>query len=221
MQSFLIISKNPDSIQTFIEDFQKQHKISSFDVTTVESQTAIGIEAIRQIQKSFYLTPLRGTTKALIIKNAHLLTIEAQNAMLKILEEPPVHAQILLIGETEEALLPTIISRCQVIVLEKRKANTVSKTDEITNILVYLEKEKSLGERMAFAEEIAKDKDSALRVLEDAIIATRDKLLVHRESKEYFQKLLVLQETYKIIKTTNVSPRLAVENLFLRLDTGI
>ncbi len=60
-----------------------------------------------------YRTPLLGHGKVFIIDEAELLETEAQNAMLKTLEEPPERTWILLCVEHEDRLLPTIRSRCQ------------------------------------------------------------------------------------------------------------
>lgn len=60
-----------------------------------------------------YRTPLLGHGKVFIIDEADLLEVEAQNAMLKTLEEPPERTWIILCVEHEERLLPTIRSRCQ------------------------------------------------------------------------------------------------------------
>jgi len=78
-----------------------------------QASDAIKIEYIRQLQESIALRPYEGRFKVFIIDNAHLLTIEASNAFLKTLEEPPAHSLIILISSKPQLLLPTIISRCQ------------------------------------------------------------------------------------------------------------
>lgn len=77
------------------------------------------IEAIRQLQKFLQLKtvgdkPLR---RAVIIEHAHTLTTEAQNAFLKILEEPPADTLIVLTANSPRGLLPTILSRTQTIAI--------------------------------------------------------------------------------------------------------
>jgi len=125
MTSFIIVSKNKKRRETYSREFCKKLEINEFDVTflekdsTVKNTQSIGIEDIKQIQKKIFLKPIRSKTKAIILEDSQLLTIEAQNALLKILEEPPDHTILLLGTETKEALLPTIISRCQVIALEE------------------------------------------------------------------------------------------------------
>jgi len=59
------------------------------------------------------LRPFEGDKRVFVIEAADALNEESQNAMLKTLEEPPLHAHILLIAADAEAVLPTVISRCQ------------------------------------------------------------------------------------------------------------
>lgn len=79
--------------------------------------TSISIEAIRQLQKFLLLKTLgeQPLRRAIIIEHAHLLTTEAQNAYLKLLEEPPADTLMILTANTPRALLPTILSRAQTI----------------------------------------------------------------------------------------------------------
>lgn len=73
--------------------------------------SSISIEQIRNFKNSFYLTSVSGY-KTAVIDNAHLLTTEASNSLLKILEEPPGNAYIFLITDQYNKILPTIRSRC-------------------------------------------------------------------------------------------------------------
>lgn len=81
-------------------------------------QTNIAVDVVRQrLLEVAHLAPVRRTdaliTKAFIVDEAELLKRESQNALLKTLEEPPPGTIIILVTSAEEALLPTIRSRCQ------------------------------------------------------------------------------------------------------------
>lgn len=80
--------------------------------------TSISIEAIRELQRFLQLKTV-GSSKqwrrAVIIEDADTLTTEAQNAYLKLLEEPPADTLMILTAGNTRALLPTILSRVQVI----------------------------------------------------------------------------------------------------------
>ena len=76
---------------------------------------SIKIEQIRELQKKIQEKPIISLKKVYIIDNADLMTQEAQNCLLKTLEEPPEFATIILIGSNENAFLTTIKSRCMII----------------------------------------------------------------------------------------------------------
>lgn len=74
-------------------------------------QVSISIDQIRQMKKYIFEKPFSSLHKLVIIEEAQTLTTAAQNALLKILEEPPAHAIIILEATNKEALLATIRSR--------------------------------------------------------------------------------------------------------------
>lgn len=80
-----------------------------------ESQTAIKIESVRTLEKFVHLRPAEGERRVAIIEDAHKLTPDAANALLKVLEEPPNNAQIILLAIDERSLPTTILSRCAVL----------------------------------------------------------------------------------------------------------
>ena len=79
---------------------------------------AIGVEAVRQIRQTLYVTPNDGDKKIYIIENAHRMTVQAQNALLLSLEEPPPYVMFLLLTEDSSALLETVRSRAPTIKTE-------------------------------------------------------------------------------------------------------
>ena len=85
----------------------------------VPAGAAIKIEQVRELQKSVYYAAYEGPYKIFIIKQVDTMTQEAANSFLKILEEPPGDTVFLLTAAQTYSLLPTIISRCQVIHLHK------------------------------------------------------------------------------------------------------
>jgi hypothetical protein len=82
---------------------------------------AIGIEAVRQLDRFLSLKVPGGAAhnRVIVIEDAHLLTTEAQNALLKTLEEPPHDTVLILTAAHERALLPTIRSRVQALPVGK------------------------------------------------------------------------------------------------------
>lgn len=73
------------------------------------------VEQIRELVADAQLAPLSGSHKVYILDRVDSLGVSAANAFLKTLEEPPSDVTIILLGRTREAVLPTIVSRCQVV----------------------------------------------------------------------------------------------------------
>ena len=77
----------------------------------------LGIEAIRNLRKGMAERPFRGQRKVYLIEDAETMTVEASNALLKMLEEPPSFVVLMLVAISDHLLLETIVSRCQVLSL--------------------------------------------------------------------------------------------------------
>lgn len=92
--------------QYFIND-------TSADIIEIDAASNTGVDNIRELRETAKLSPLQGKYKIYIIDEVHMLSQGAFNALLKILEEPPVHI-IFILATTEIQKVPeTIISRCQ------------------------------------------------------------------------------------------------------------
>jgi DNA polymerase-3 subunit delta' len=76
-------------------------------------RTAVSVDQMREVERIVALSPYEGRTRVVTIDPADGMTTQAQNAFLKTLEEPPPNVVFVLIATDEEALLPTIRSRCQ------------------------------------------------------------------------------------------------------------
>ena len=85
----------------------------SVDVIEIDAASNRGIEEIRELRDRIRLAPTEGRYKVYIIDEAHMLTTEAANALLKTLEEPPAHAILILVTTEPHRLPATILSRCQ------------------------------------------------------------------------------------------------------------
>jgi DNA polymerase-3 subunit delta' len=86
------------------------------DVLLVEPSTAsIKIEQVRDAVREILAHPFEARARAVVIDEAHLMTEQAMNALLKALEEPPASSHVLLVSSAPQALLPTIRSRCQIL----------------------------------------------------------------------------------------------------------
>ena len=93
-----------------------------------EKPGSIGVEDIRgQVNNDIVIKPYYGPYKIYIINEGEKMTVQAQNALLKTIEEPPAYAVIMLLTENAEVLLPTIRSRCVMMKLRNIKDQLVKK----------------------------------------------------------------------------------------------
>jgi len=219
-----------------------------FDTTILEPEEdkqTISIDQIRDLQHQLSLKPYASKYKIGIILEAQRMTVEAQNALLKTLEEPPTHSVLILTAPSTKQLLPTIISRCQVVRLEAEvdldfESKKHQKSAE--NFLQLLQQGR--GERLGWVEEnkkIINDQRSTLNTLDAWTSVLRDILLTQQGcqnltlnsfpnssntsalcSAEVFSQSLTkalegVIKTKNLIASTNVSPRLALEVLLLDL----
>ncbi len=107
---------------------------SSMDVLEMDAASNRGIDEIRDLRDKVNLAPVAGRMKVYIIDEVHMLTAEAFNALLKMLEEPPEHVVFVLATTEKHKVLPTIISRCQSFDFRRPSIETlVGKLEEIAD----------------------------------------------------------------------------------------
>jgi len=97
---------------------------SSFDTSIIDTQESAGIDTVRTLNQKLTHRPFESSHQSIILLEAQNLTIEAQNAFLKSLEETSPSAQIILTAATSESLLSTVASRCQKIELPTQGEET-------------------------------------------------------------------------------------------------
>jgi DNA polymerase III delta prime subunit len=217
-QSFLIVALNKNMATSYASDLLREKGINPLDINLQTYEKAMGIEDVRNIQGQILLKPFRGRVKAVILDVYENITPEAQNALLKILEEPPANTIIIITAQKKELILPTIISRCKVIALQEKEMeltrNELSKFQDDLNILL----KGKTGDRLKIAETIAKNKEDVALWLEKMAIFVKTRFIKENYDPKYLDFLKELQKTYKTIKSTNVSQRVALENLFCHSD---
>ncbi|MDO8461056.1 MAG: hypothetical protein Q7S38_01295 [bacterium] len=241
MQSILITSYNEKAKEDYALNVCSDLRIDPFDINILEpkeSKDKIGIEDVRILQKKMFLKPFRSPIKAALIKNAESLTPEAQNSLLKLIEEPPPNTIIILTASSKDSLLPTILSRCKIIEL-KDTAHEFSESEISQNLKILMSLSSAgIGEKLKLAQDLAKNlpagrqgKEEAIVFLEKMILVSRQQMLTNiislpdtqdepaksLRADQYLDILKSLQQTHTVLKTTNASPRLTLENLFLNL----
>ncbi len=232
MQSILITSYNEKPGEDYALSMCSELKIDPLDITILEpkeTKSKIGIEDVRILQKKMFLKPFKSPIKAALIKNAELLTTEAQNSLLKLIEEPPNSTIIILTASNKDALLATILSRCKIIEL-KDTAHEFSESEISQNLKTLMSLSLAgAGERLKLAQDLSKNKEDAIIFLGKMILTTREALFeTYRSTKlstfnsqlstlNHLNYLTSFQKAHTVLSTTNASPRLTLENLFLNL----
>jgi DNA polymerase III delta prime subunit len=120
--SYLYLSENQPQIKKAAEKLARELEWGSEKKTGAlldasffgsDGKNSISIDEIRRIKEFLSQKPFTSPRRIAIIENADCMTTEAQNALLKISEEPPPGALIIMLARREENFLPTILSRFQ------------------------------------------------------------------------------------------------------------
>lgn len=180
---------------------------SSPDVSVIFPQTknSIGIDEIRNLKKHIFQKPIKNPFKLVIIANAHTLTLEAQNALLKIIEEPPQMAIMILESPHKARLLPTILSRVTIM-----QAASQQNRNSITSIMD--EQEEKLLTSVSNIE-------NPIAWLDEQIIELTNRLLrgkARTKIKKTTHALNLLKEAKQMIEA-NVNAKFVLINLVLQL----
>ena len=127
------------------------------DVIEIDAASNNGVDEIRELRDKVKYMPAQGKYKVYIIDEVHMLTIQAFNALLKTLEEPPAHV-IFILATTEANKIPlTILSRCQ-----RFDFRGITITNIVDRLKIIIETEKIDIEKEAVLE-IARQADGSMR----------------------------------------------------------
>ncbi len=162
---------------------QKIRQGNSYVVTEMDAASNRGIDDIRQLKERLLLPPQEGQVSVYILDEVHMLTNEAFNALLKVLEEPPTHVVFVLATTELHKVPPTVVSRCTLVQFQK-----ASLTEIETALTGILKSEKIDFDPVAVTQ-IAQTADGSFR---DAVKALET--IAHDSSKvtqQQVQQLLV------------------------------
>src|SRR3990167_2406476 len=203
MQPKIFFSGNQEERDLLIWQTLEKFEIepSNPDILVLEDEK-IGIAQIKQLIRHLSTKPFGKTPKSAVILNANNISPDAQNALLKILEEPPGESVILIGVDSETKLLPTVLSRCLVV-----SHGELDLTYHLGGVKLNLQEliEASIEERFEIIEK-TNDKE---KFLEDLIQSYRKKLQnsdansYHTSEVGFLEELLQAQ----IWKESNVNIR--------------
>lgn len=213
-QSFLITGYKADrtkEVKNLFQSFGIDPFKSSPDVTFVTAEKLhISINQIRDIKRQINQKPILDKFKSILIEDAQKLTEEAQNSLLKIFEEPPKHAILVLAATDKKSLLPTIVSRAIII-----EAQTDKKPKTKTTLL----NGKSVEDLLKKTSTI----DDPITWLDEQIRALYEKLQSDIQEQSREESISQIQKTLeKCIEAkkmihANVNPKFVLANLIFSI----
>jgi len=178
-----------------------------------EHLTSIGIEDIKKLQQEMMFTPFKEKIQIAYITQADKLTTQAQNSLLKTLEDSSSTTAYMLITENEKTILPTVLSRC----LKIYTHNIVLKNDSTISLDIL---DMDIIGVFQEIEKISKSKESTdqlLKALELHFQGILERNLIEKrgiiEVAENVRQVLIAQKRVR----ANGNKRLVLENLFLHL----
>ena len=187
------------------------------DFFLITDLRTIKINQIRKLKQALSLKPYQEKYKVVLIKNAHLLTPEAQNALLKTLEEPPPKCFLFLTTNNRESLLPTILSRCQIIELKKKspdqQTKKVNQNHQATKVLAEKIIKAGVAERLKLATSLAYNNQEAVQFCLNQLAFFRKQMRQQPNRNLVFLNQQLFQ-AINLLKV-NVNPQLVVGNLLL------
>lgn len=206
--AYLVVGGSADEVERLVRQVAEVLGVTASDLHTVESDGAIPIEGVRTLIHDLSLRPHSSPRKIALIKNAQKMTQEAQNALLKTLEEPPGDTTLVLSVPAEGGVLSTIASRCQKLRLSGEERVPEDDIPELVEIAAM-----PLVERFKLAEELSK-KDDLLEVVDGWLLSLRKVFDNDAFAAELAESVFGVK---KMLADTNVNRRLLLEQLFLEL----
>lgn len=185
------------------------------DTSGAGPSQAILIDQVRQLQKRLHLKPYQSAYQVALIIEGQRLTLPAQHSLLKLLEEPPLSSLIILTAPSKEMLLPTIVSRCQHLLLSPSPPEGPKSAAGLSLRQII---EFSPGEKILLAQKFTLDKPTAISFCTEQIGLWR-KLATQPEIDRFTLNkiglaLRLLQQSLLYL-AANVHPKLVIENLLL------
>lgn len=190
---------------------KQTHALTQFpehpDLLWIDESPSIRIETIRDCIAWTHTKPYARPIKTIVVIGADRMTPQAQHAFLKTLEEPPNLLQIILTTSNEYGLLDTVKSRCRIV-----RVWETSRTGHLPNIFMSPQ---TYTEAIMLAEQIGKDKESAIAWCSEQICLLRDQNINH-PSPEFTEKLSHISAALRRVKK-NVNVKLALESMFFAM----
>lgn len=212
MQSALIVG-SPESRNKYIDSYIQERQIPVYNVIRITETVKIALT--RELKKRLSISS-GGVMRVVILPPD--ITLDAQNALLKTIEELDAHTHILIESESRDSLLPTVVSRCTVVMLAA--SENIADSQSLNRLATMFQEENETVK----IELAMKYIDSLGTITEDhvkQIIMDFRELLIHtisnskknvRDILEILKSLILL---YPLCQNNNVNKRMMLESVFL------
>lgn len=201
----LIVSQNTKLRDDEIEAVLKKHQLTLMHPDLLFLSEKLGIETIKKVHQHLNWKPTLAKFRAVVINPADSLTFDAQNALLKVLEEPSPQALIILGADSEDSFLETIKSRVEINSLSQKNPDNKVDVDFLANLL-----RQEVAERL---EVIEKTEDR--KKLISSLVEYYHKYLTTKPYQVDELKLLIQAEAW--VKQ-NVSAKAVSDFLMIKLQ---
>ncbi len=169
-------------------------------------ESSLKIEQIRELQTELGTNPPPGVTRLVFLGPAHKITDSAQQALLKLLEEPPAQTEISLFARSESDVLETIRSRCVIVDLRQPEDSARSKSA----FLVPLSQAKNLQEKVLLLGQVPTQREEAKSFILEELRACQNEPPSQQLTQLQTTALNVLEAL-----SSNVTPALCVDQFLM------
>ena len=227
MRSYILIGSTT-ARNAYLEEYITTHHVKSYDVLRFDDK--VGIGDVRTIQKMLSFMPEKGQIRCITLSST--ITTEAQNALLKTLEEIPSYAHIFIHSTSQESLLPTVISRCQIVTLSeaKQQLKEDGEYEKILNALLFSDNDMSDISIPFIFEQRLQEGTRDPFTIEACILVIRSiikkRILSAKTSDDLYLRttllplLKKLSDAYPLATNNNVNQRFSLEAIFLSVVTA-
>lgn len=211
------------------KDLDKQY-VDLIEWKVEKNKSTIGVNSIRSLVEEINKKPFEGDKKVIIVYNADKMTVQAQNAFLKTIEEPPKNVTIFLLCENLEVILDTIKSRCQIHKLKSLNLNEMEQflkvrypdlhLDQIKVSIAFSDGIPGKAEKYIEDNNFKEIRDITLEILLKLNSARTEELIKYEKKlsnqKECFEEILTAFLSY--IRDTIIYKEIEEENLIINID---
>lgn len=194
MIPLLLISNNDERIKEYLKETEDKE---SLFFSIVPEKKEYSINEIKNLRRE---TSIYNRKKRVyLLENFHRSSLEAQNAFLKLLEEPPSNVLFILTSDNEERLLPTIVSRTKLVFLGRgeAKVDLPKVVNLLENFILNNKTDLSIADKLS---------------IEEIILFFRNRLLTDDKASSIIREILKVKN---LIERNNLNLQLAIDHILI------